>query len=432
MFSMKSRRGKSCASFHSSRTARVGKKPPLRRSKRKEALMANTIRRIRNSVQKITERAGFTEAQRELAADVVQGISQTSTSHLSEIARALDEDEKLITTERRLSEGLARPSIDLEALADAYLQRVAGAARRMPFVAVDPTELVKPYGRAFENLDTVRDASDRAKALESGYWTVRIEALNDNNDTLPLYTEVFSTKADEYGDWNTTFLAAAQRVRDRLGNDATWIFDRAFDGIEWMRHCEALELPWLIRQQQSRNIRLASGAIYEMRVFASSLSRPNRLDIPYVDKSTHERKHFAVQFGFAPVRVPDLDADLFMIVVQRPAREPLVLLTNVRIRTVKQAAQLVRAYMRRWGIEDSIRFWKQKTGIEDFRVRNWHSIRYLVALSMISCGIQALMLLTRPSLAQRFIDRVKVFITDVPFRQYRLWDGVRDALLVGS
>jgi hypothetical protein len=390
--------------------------------------MANTIRRIRKSVQKITARAEFTEVQRHLAADVVQGISQTGTSHLSEIARALHEDEELITTERRLSEGLARPSIDLEALADAYLQEVAAAARRMPFIAVDPTELVKPYGRAFENLDTVRDASDRAKALESGYWTVRIEAISDSNDTLPLYTEVFSTKADEYSGWNETFLTAVQRVRDRLGNDAIWIFDRAFDGIDWMRHCEALELSWLIRQQQTRHIQVATGAIYDMAVFASSLSRPHALDIPYVDKSTHERKQFAVQFGFAPVRVPDLDADLFLIVVQRSARQPLVLLTNVRVHAVKQAAQLVRAYMRRWGIEDAIRFWKQCTGIEDFRVRNWHSIRYLVALSMIACGLQALMLLTRPSLAQRFIDRVKVFIAEVPFRQYRLWDGVRDAL----
>jgi len=390
--------------------------------------MANTIRRIRKSVQKITARAEFTEAQSRLAADVVQGISQTGSSHLSAIARVTGEDEELITTERRLSEGLARPSLDDEALADSYLQQVAAAARRMPFIAVDPTELVKPYGRAFENLDTVRDASDRRKAIEPGYWTVRIDAINHSNETLPLYTEVFSTKADEYSGWNETFLAAVQRVRDRLGNDAIWIFDRAFDGIDWMRHCQALELLWLIRQQQTRHIQVATGAIYDMAVFASSLSRPHALDIPYVDKSTHERKQFAVQFGFAPVRVPDLDADLFLIVVQRPAREALVLLTNVRIHTIKQVAQLVLAYMRRWGIEDAIRFWKQSTGIEDFRVRNWHSIRCLVVLSMIACGLQALMLLTRPSLAQRFIDRVKVFIADVPFRQYRLWNGVRDAL----
>lgn len=391
--------------------------------------MGRTIRRIREFVQKITDRADLTEAQSRLAADIVQGISASSSSHLSEIARALGEDKPLIVTEQRLSESLARPTFDDGAVTDAYLQQVAGAARRMPFVAVDPTELVKPYGEAFENLDTVRDASDRRKPLESGYWTVRIEATTDDNETLPLYTEVFSTKAEDYLGWNETFANAVERVRNKIGSDAIWIFDRAFDGLEWMRHSQELGLSWLIRQQQTRNIEVATGAIYDMHVFASCLNRPHQLPVPYVDKSTHERKHFEVQFGYAPVRVPRLDADLYLIVVQRPMRDALALLTNIRIRSRKQAARLVLAYMRRWGVEDGIRFWKQKTGIEDFRVRNWNSIRRLVMLSMIAAGLQALMLLTRPSLAQRFIQRVKVFIENVPFRQYRLWDGVRDALI---
>jgi transposase len=265
--------------------------------------------------------------------------------------------------------------------------------------------------------------------LESGYWTVRIEATNDDNETLPLYTEVFSTKAKDYPGWHETFANAVERVRNKIGSDAIWIFDRAFDGLEWMRHSQELGLSWLIRQQQTRNIKVATGAIYDMRVFASCLNRPHQLLVPYVDKSTHERMHFEVQFGYAPVRVPRLDADLYLIVVQRPMRDVLALLTNIQIRSRKQAARLVLAYMRRWGVEDGIRFWKQKTGIEDFRVRNWNSIRRLVMLSMIAAGLQALMLLTRPSLAQRFIQRVKVFIENVPFRQYRLWDGLRDALI---
>jgi hypothetical protein len=82
-----------------------------------------------------------------------------------------------------------------------------------------------------------------------------------------------------------------------------------------------------------------------------------------------------------------------------------------------------------WGAEDGIRFWKQSTGIEDLRVRNYQSIRRLALLSMIACGLQAWLLLTRPSLARRIIESVKVFIPSVPFLQYRLWRGIRDALL---
>lgn len=394
--------------------------------------MANTIRRIRKSVHKIAVRAGLTSAQAKLSADIVQGICQTSSCHLSDIARALREDERLIVTEQRLSDGLGRPTMDDESVLDAYLSLVAPAAQRMPFVVIDPTELVKPYGKAFENLDTVRDASDRRKPLEPGYWTIQIEATNELNQTLPLLTQVFSTKAEGYEGWNETFANAAKRVLRAVGNGKIWIFDRAFDGIEWMGICETLGVSWLIRQQQTRHICVATGATYDMHVFAASLDRPHGLKIPYVDKKTHERKYYEVQFGYVPVRVPALNADLYLIVVQRPARDPLVLLTSVRIKTCRQASELVLAYMRRWGVEDAIRFWKQNTGIEDFRVRNWDSIRRLALFSMIACGLQALLLLTRPSAAQKFMARVKVFIAHVLFQQYRLWAGIQDALRSGA
>jgi hypothetical protein len=59
-------------------------------------------------------------------------------------------------------------------------------------------------------------------------------------------------------------------------------------------------------------------------------------------------------------------------------------------------------------------------------------IRRLTFFSMIAYGIQALWLLRRPAMVKRFIARVKVFIEDVPFKSYRPWDGVRDALQSGA
>ena len=76
--------------------------------------------------------------------------------------------------------------------------------------------------------------------------------------------------------------------------------------------------------------------------------------------------------------------------------------------------------------------WKQKTGVEDFRVRNWNSIRRLTFFSMLAYGVQALWLLTRPAMAKRLIARVKVFIEKVLFLHYRLFDGVKDALISGA
>lgn len=55
---------------------------------------------------------------------------------------------------------------------------------------------------------------------------MRIEATDEANRTLPLSTEVFSTKAPQYAGWNETFWIAMEVVIDHVGRDATWIFDR--------------------------------------------------------------------------------------------------------------------------------------------------------------------------------------------------------------
>ena len=82
----------------------------------------------------------------------------------------------------------------------------------------------------------------------------------------------------------------------------------------------------------------------------------------------------------------------------------------------------------RWAVEEGIRCYKQVTQVEDFRVRNWNSIRRITFFAMLAYGIQALWLVTRPAMAERLIKRVKQFIKIVPFKHYRLWVGVKDAL----
>ena len=47
---------------------------------------------------------------------------------------------------------------------------------------------------------------------------------------------------------------------------------------------------------------------------------------------------------------------------------------------------------------------------------------------MLAYGIQALWLICRPAAAKKLIARVKVFIEQVLFQHYRLWEGVKLAL----
>jgi hypothetical protein len=375
--------------------------------------MATTIRRLKRSVQKAAKAGGLSAEDTALAAEIVVSIASTGKVHLSEVARRLQsKDQELIDAERSVSERLAAEDSTLDGLRG--------------------SDLAKPHGKEFEYLDLVRDASDPLKRIVPGYWTVQIDVLDELHRMLPLVCEVFSTKAPEYKSWYDAFLRPMLRVLARLGREHTWLFDRGFDAIDFLKTLMTLRIHWVVRQTQTRHVLLGDGELVPMEQLAAGLRKPHSVDVPYVDKSNHEPKVAPASFGFAPVRLPGIDDALTMIVIDGGRDEDIVLLTNARITDAEQAEQIVLAYLRRWGSEEATRALKQLTGVEDFRVRKWQSIKRLTFLAMMTFGIQALLLITRTRDAARYIARVPQFFEDIMLKNYRLWRGMADALLKGD
>jgi hypothetical protein len=390
--------------------------------------MASTVKRLKKFVQKVARAGGLNDADTKLAEQIVESISRKGKVHLSEVARSLNKREPLIDSERRLSEQLADDESTLDGLRDGWLQVVAPVARRMSFATVDGTDHAKPHGEKFEYLDMVRDASDPLKTIVPGYWSVQIDALDDEHRHVPLCSHIFSTKAPEYTGWYDAFLKPMRKAISAIGHEHTWLFDRGFDAIDFLQSLMDLKVHWVVRQLQTRHVEIGNGELVLMHLLAAGLRKPHSVDVPYVNKSTHALEHFTMSFGFAPVRVPGIDATLTMIVINGGREKDIVLLANARITSIEQAAQIVLAYICRWGSEEATRSFKQLTGVEDFRVRRWESIKRLTFLATMTTGIQCLLLLTRPSVAARYIARVKQFIKHVMLVNYRLWRGIADAL----
>ena len=238
--------------------------------------MASTIRRLKRFVQKAASAGGLSEADTVLPEQIVLSISRNGNCHLSEVARSLNRSEPLIDTERELSEQLAAPDSTLDAMRDGWLKIATPAARRMSFISVDGTEHVKQYGKAFEFLDTVRDASDRLKRIEYGYWSVQIDAVDEAHRHLPLCSELFSTKAPDYKGWYDAFLRPMLKVIAAVGRDHTWLFDRGFDAIGFLRSLMALRIHWVVRQQQTRHVLLGDGELERAHVDRWHLVQGNR------------------------------------------------------------------------------------------------------------------------------------------------------------
>jgi hypothetical protein len=394
--------------------------------------MSITFRRIRTFVQKLAKIAALSNEERALAVDVVAGISGTGSCKVSDIARAKGGEGPLRELTQPFYRGLSKITSKLDRLRDAWIRFVAPVANRMPFVAVDFSDIFKLHGKAFDNLATVRDASDPRKWMGPGFNTIQIEATDHQHRTLPLWQQIFSTVCPEYIGWYDIVGRAIDTVLRHVGKRAVWLFDRGFDAADFYTILRDSGIHrWVVRQLQTRNVILETGVTMLMSDLAAGLRKPFDTTVPYIDKKTHEVRHWPVSFNYVPVRLPDLPGRFWMIVITG-LREDMVLLVNYKIKSPKQAERIVLSFLRRWGIEEGIRCWKQVTGVEDFRVRNWRSIRRMTFFSTLAYGIQAYWLLARPAVARRLIARVKQFIEKVLFENYRLWMGVADALMKGA
>ena len=89
----------------------------------------------------------------------------------------------------------------------------------------------------------------------------------------------------------------------------------------------------------------------------------------------------------------------------------MFLLTHQRGLSKKQAALLVKAYLKRWGNEETTRCLKQCTQVEDVRVRRHQSIQRIVSMAMVALGLLAMWWFTRRTSTERLIQ------SDDPFKR---------------
>jgi hypothetical protein len=102
-------------------------------------------------------------------------------------------------------------------------------------------------------------------------------------------------------------------------------------------------------------------------------------------------KVYHLEFGYREVRLPGREEPLWLLVVWGVGQEPMMLLkTELLRRSRKVLWRLVRAYIRRWAIEETIRYIKQSyeledTGIDLSEPSEYHAVG--MCSGLLCCGI---------------------------------------------
>ena len=141
-----------------------------------------------------------------------------------------------------------------------------------------------------------------------------------------------------------------------------------------------------------------------------------------------KEKVYHLEFGFRNVRLPGRSEMLGLVVVRGFGQEPMMLLTTEPVRRSRKVLwRLIRAYMRRWAIEETIRFIKQSYELEDVRVLGYSSLQNLMPLVLAVTYFAAVILDTKAKLrvmAGYVLKAAKRLFGIPDFHYYAVADGL--------
>lgn len=302
-----------------------------------------------------------------LLSDLFRGIKASGSTLLTEASRALQEPIDLIYTEKRLSRQLASPRFDVqsERVAAKLLGHEAARVKADDIIAVDTSDLAKPYARVMEDLCTVWDGSK--KTSTKGYWLYESYRVDKDGQPHVMQLYPYSTMSCDFLSANSEFIVQLEALMDALNGRGILVMDRGCDrrGL----YDDLLERPkvrWIIRQKGNRHLVGPGGNRKLVRTWAGEL---------LADGS---------KMRFMEVRLPKSDEPLQLVVAAplKEGDEPLMLLCRLNW-WAYVATRAVKGYGKRWRAEDGMRAAKQGLGLEGFLVRTMFAIRALMRVAAL-------------------------------------------------
>lgn len=368
--------------------------------------------------------AGLGKTKQRFISEMLYGIQAAQSVLLTKIARVLEENIALKKTHGRLSRNLG--AFDMEqTLLHNTLAMAAKHVEPDTLLVLDPSDLSKKYARKMEHLCRVHDGSNGG--VTDGYPMLHVVGCElESKQILPLYQRLFSYTAPDFISENDEILAAVDSVMQHVGTRGIWVIDRGADRIKLFLPLLKRNARFLIRLVGNRHI-LVGKQLCLAEELAQSCSCPYTTAMARVEHGVE--KHYSINFGFRKVKLPDHTQQLYLLVVKGFGVKPLMLLTTERLRrNYKVLLKLVNSYLKRWSIEETIRFIKTSYDLENVRLLRYQGLQNLIPLVMAVMYFSAMVL--------DGADRLKLLVGHIlcaakrvfgipDFRYYALADGLR-------
>jgi hypothetical protein len=369
----------------------------------------------------------FKKPTRKLIVQMLYGIQASKDVKLSNIGRSLNEEIALIKTENRLSRNLGR--MDLTDRINKRLIKEGGKRiQRDTVIALDLSDLDKPYAQKMEYLALVRDGSTGEKR-SNGYWLIDVLGAEvEGEDLVPLYGELYSQEAREFRSENRQILNAMDRVMEGIGLKGIWAVDRGGDRSRLFKGFIQREIRFVVRLVGDRDLILRGGQKKNALKIAWGCHCPEQRELRIEKEGETKKKSISV--GQMRVKLPFLEQPLGLVVVKGWGEQPMMLLTNVEVKP-RGVMRILEIYLTRWKCEESYRFIKQAYNLEDVRVLSYGALRNMMVLVQAVFYFVSVELgkkLKLNILLKKIFEKAKRFFEIPDFKQYAIADGIYKVL----
>lgn len=357
--------------------------------------------------------------------DMLYGISKSKDILLSSISEALDENISKINTIDRLSNNL---SLDLdESIFLNYCNLAFDALGDEPVFLVDDSDVTKPLGNKFEALGIVRDGSSKDKSYEKGYHHTEIVGLTNNfKQPISLFSKIHSSAQKEYISNNNVTYEGLNFVVTLLNErslQGTFVLDRGYDSNDIFNYFFNRNQHFVIRLTEKRKI------YYKHRWNKiTTLRDAYKGKLKFNIMFQNVEKECLISVIKAQITASKKWINIFF--VYGLSDTPMMLASNIPIKSKEDALKVARLYFSRWRIEEYFKFKKQEYNFENFRVRSLKSINNLNLLLTYTIGFIALMCekLGKNMFAQEIIKESKSLKDKVYLWFYQMARGIYNIL----
>ncbi len=311
--------------------------------------------------------------------EAIYGIMHSQSVLLTEIGRSLETNVPLKMIEKRFCRQLKKEGL-WEHIHQQVLCDASTRIKDNTLLILDLSDLYKKYAERMEYLAKVRDGSEGGQIV-NGYWTTQVIGAHlGENEVLPLYQELYSQEAPDFKSENTQIIKAVDMVADHSENRGIWIIDRGGDRDVLYSHMlkKNGKKRFIVRLVGNRN--LTHGKKEELALKLAYICKT-----PYsetiVKEENGQEKVYHINYGYMPVKLPGMDDQLYMLVVNGFGSKPMMLLTTEPLRRNRKILyRLLGYYLKRWSIEETIRFVKQTYDLENIRVLKYARLRNMMGL----------------------------------------------------